>query len=64
MNRVDGLLLFFAGVTLIMLQSPTNKPCLMIEAGFIVFVLAATVVYILYTCIRKCKNTNKHNFMS
>ena len=64
MNRVDGLLLLFIGVTLIMLPSPTNKLYLMVGAGIIVFVLVATVVYVLYTCIRKYKNTNENNFIS
>ena len=65
MNGDDGLLLLFIGVTLIiMLPSPTNKLYLMVGAGLIVFVLVATVVYILYTCIRKYKNTNDNNFMS
>ena len=60
MNRVDVLL--FVGVTLVMLPSPANKLYLMVGAGLVVFVLSATLVYILYTC--KCKNTNEHNFMS
>ena len=64
MNCVDGLLLFFIGVTLIMLPSPTNKLYLTVGTGLVLFVLVATVVYVLYTCIRKCKNMNEHNFMS
>ena len=64
MNRVDGVVLLFIGVSLIMLPSPTNKLYLMVGAGLIVFVLVATVVYVLYTCIRKYKNTNENNFMS
>ena len=64
MNHVDGLLLFLVGVTLIMLPSPVNKLYFMVGVGLVVFVLVATLVYVLYTCIRKCKDTNKHNFMS
>ena len=39
MNCVDGLLLFFAGVTLIILPSPTNKLYLMVGAGLVLFAL-------------------------
>ena len=42
MNGVDGLLLLFIGVTLIMLPSPTNKLYLMVRAGFIVNYVAIT----------------------
>ena len=55
MNRVDGLLLLFIGVTLIMLPSQTNKLYLMVGAGLIMFVLVATVVYVLYICIRSTR---------
>ena len=53
MNRVDGLLLIFVGISLIMVRSPANTFYFTTRAVTIILNSVSTLVYRLFMCIKR-----------
>ena len=58
MNRVDGLLLIYVGISLIMVPSSANKFYFTTGAVIVILMLVGTLVYTLFMCIKRnaCKS--------
>ena len=59
MNRVDGLLLIYVGISLIMVRSPANTFYFTTRAVTVILNSVGTLVYRLFMCIKKMQELLK-----